>query len=159
VTRVFYNAFVWKCTCASTVLECSCCRIHRYEAAPIRLVPLSNSLFSGLTNTLQGGWQDSVPVEAFSDFGVYRVSLYPLCHTLTDSPLPLTPPPLFQHRPLQLITLLTHSLSMIILKHSEMTSISTGLFLSLRPHFLRRFPLSVFKRMSLNISPPPLTSS
>ncbi len=32
---VFYSAFVWKCTYrASTVLECSCCRIHRSVAAP-----------------------------------------------------------------------------------------------------------------------------
>jgi hypothetical protein len=32
VKRLFYSAFVWKC--ASTVLEFSCCRIHRYVAAP-----------------------------------------------------------------------------------------------------------------------------
>ncbi len=40
VKRVFYSAIVLKCTdmcivhCASTVLECSCCRIHRNVAAP-----------------------------------------------------------------------------------------------------------------------------
>ncbi len=50
-------------------------------------------------NTFQGGWQDSVPVEALSDFGVYGVSLYPMCHTQikritvslnTHPPLPTT---------------------------------------------------------------------
>ncbi len=88
---------------------------------------------------------------ALSNYGVYRVSLYPPCHTLTDSLSPLThPPPLFQW-PLQLITLLTHSHSLIILKHSEMTSISTGLFLSLWPHFFRQCPFLCCSKQSFEV--------
>ncbi len=35
VKRVFYSAFVWKCTgMCKHHLECSCCKIHRYVAAP-----------------------------------------------------------------------------------------------------------------------------
>jgi hypothetical protein len=51
-----YSAFVWKCTyicdCASTVLECSCCRIHRYVAAPNFD---ANLLFSDYDLKLQAG--------------------------------------------------------------------------------------------------------
>jgi hypothetical protein len=49
--------------CASTVLECSCCRIRRYVAAPQKL--LDNKIFPNYTvlstfqhkKTLTGTWQ------------------------------------------------------------------------------------------------------